>query len=293
MIIGTKTDLLHALQLIGADTPKAAAIVQRVEWVVPDSIWIVRELHDGPFERHVEDRARKTGTVPKLVFASPAVNNKTNNYLEVLRFRRDQLRTAFGLDDGDSNPQLNIVLEKMAGDTIAPIPRRPQPKHLPPAKKPPTMFKKVASLWSAVTGPRLEQRKRDRRLSMCTKYGGYSWAETAGVVDSVTAVPAEGGVVTQLTIGGRTQNLASDERPAVNVGDRVVVGQLVATGDAVKPCPYLLEKPSTEATRSANLYCNACGCGVRKKAELHSKLFFGKLVCPRTPPLFVEEAPDA
>ena len=51
-------------------------------------------------------------------------------------------------------------------------------------------------------------------------------------------------------------------------------------------CPYLV-------TNDKGLFCGACGCGARRHtAELHTKLWFALVGCPRTNPPIFEQVTD-
>jgi len=141
----------------------------------------------------------------------------------------------------------------------------------PPTKLPPSFFGKVASYWNAITGPLVDTPTYEKRLKMCTANGGYSYADVAGEVKEVEA--------NHIVIEDKKIELPYDETPTVKKGDVVSLGQLIAKGNTDKPCPYLLKNDK-------GLFCNACGCGIRNKAELHTKLKYANLECPRTPPLF-------
>lgn len=151
--------------------------------------------------------------------------------------------------------------------------------NVPPAKEPPHLFSKVASFWKAVTGPKVDDDTYEARMDACTMTGGNSWAHTTG---RVTEVLPQG-----LIINRFFQPVFSDERVIVQAGDSVVKGQIITDSEDLKPCPYLMVRTDKPKISGDNqIFCNACGCGVKNKAELHNKLRYAELVCPRTPPMF-------
>lgn len=150
-------------------------------------------------------------------------------------------------------------------------------KVAPPSKKPPSFFGKVASYWRAVTGPRVDEATFEARKKQCFELGGYTWSPIDGTVTSVTD---EAIYVDDMRVA-----LEADETPIVVKGQAVQPGEPVATGTSKKPCPYLMEG---NGTTEAKYYCNACGCGARKAANLDEKLKMANVECPRTPPLFTQ-----
>lgn len=144
----------------------------------------------------------------------------------------------------------------------------------PPVKRPPNIFGKVKQLWEVTTGPEVVDSVREERLNKCNVTGGYTWSPVYGSVLSIDG--------NKINIAGTTIQLPDDEKPAVAVGDTVEIGQIIAVGEVAKPCQY-------RRTINDGIYCDACGCGSRSKAELNNKTKYARLVCPRIYPLFNKE----
>lgn len=188
--------------------------------------------------------------------------------------------------EGDGEVEKKILFLLMTSPTVPRIrmlaskPLESKPvvtKALPPAKKPPNIFGKVASFWQATTGPKTTEEEFKRRFNKCTREGGYTFAPISG---KITDIKLDARLI---VIGEFETPYEDDETPIVNIGDMVEVGQILCNGDTIKPCQYLQTQPD------GKMHCGACGCGARTKAELNTKLHYVNITCPRTPPLFTRE----
>lgn len=248
MIIGYKPDWETFKQKHSDKPDKLKAIEARLQWLTPN-IWYVPDEQDSKFERQLLRRVKLTGVIPNISWSG---TQEAPTAISIVKQEAPKPRTV---------RSTTVKTVKV------------------PHKKPPTLWRKVASYWRAVSGPKLSDEKFNKRLECCTAKGGYSWAKKDGTVDEVG--------LTHVTIGGVRVDLPEDERPKVKQGDVVVAGQTIAEGETKKPCPLLLVMPNKCGT--PEFFCNGCGCGTRTKAELHSKLRFAKVECPRTPPQFTAE----
>lgn len=193
--------------------------------------------------------------------------------------------------EGDGEVEKKILFLLMTQETVPRIrmlsstPTAVKPvevtKYAPPAKKPPNIFGKVASFWHATTGPTTTKEEFERRLKKCIKEGGYTFAQVAG---RITNIDTNKRII---SIGDFDTTYPEDETPSHQVGDIVEVGQILCHGSSYKPCQYLLSQSD------GKLHCGACGCGSRTHAELHTKLYYVNITCPRTPPLFTQQEAEA
>lgn len=151
-------------------------------------------------------------------------------------------------------------------------------KPVPPVKKAPGLIGKAVQMFKTVTGPQVSQEIYEKRLSKCTREGGLTFAPIKGTVKAVGT--------NFVQIEHMAVQLPSDESPDVDVGQTVEVGQPIAKSGNAKPCPYLKVKNTADGEQ---LWCRSCGCGEKALAELHNKLKYAKLVCPRSYPLFTAE----
>jgi len=151
-------------------------------------------------------------------------------------------------------------------------------KPVPPVKKAPGLIGKAVQMFKTVAGPTVSQAVYEKRLSKCTREGGLTFSPIKGIVEAVGTNFVQ---VDKMAI-----LLPSDEVPDVVVGQSVEIGQLIAASKNAKPCPYLKVKPSKDGEQ---LWCRSCGCGEKTLAELHNKLRYARLTCPRSFPLFTAE----
>lgn len=154
------------------------------------------------------------------------------------------------------------------------IPIKTQRTDNPPAKQPPSFWGKVVSYWTAISGPKVSEEVFKERKSQCLEKGGYTWAPQDGVVKKIEDNKVY--LSDELVV-----ELPEDEVPSVKEGESISRGQIIATGETKKPCQLL-------KVIDGENYCGACGCGVRTKAELDTKLYYQNVRCPRIPPLFTE-----
>jgi len=149
-----------------------------------------------------------------------------------------------------------------------------RPKRLP-ATRPSKLLDKMKSFKKAVSGPKAPDEVFEARFKQCTRYGGCTWSQLDGVVESI-----ENNII---SIDGFDHDLTDGELPVVEVGDKISRFQPLATlkPDAQdKACPYLVKKANK------GYFCGGCGCGKWKLAELGNKLRFEELECPREYPMF-------
>jgi hypothetical protein len=147
-----------------------------------------------------------------------------------------------------------------------------------PTVKRPGFSKKLAQYIKTVTGPKVTDVVFNKRLSKCTKEGGCTFAPVSGRVVEVGAH--------FVRIDDTIVMLAVNEKPSVAADDHVEHGQTIASSETAKPCPYLNVKHTDQGVE---YYCGECGCGERKQAELKTKLYYARVVCPRTPSQFNAE----
>ena len=255
--------------------PKYAAKLEQIAdmmtWLTED-IWYIKELNDGEREAAVLAQMKKTGELPNINWIGVGEHENIATTRDV---------SAPSVEEIKRQRQINMVKAQKR--------QRAQSKRATerPPHRPPAGWKKVKSFWKAVTGPKVTPQDRDQRLSQCTTFGGLTWSPVGGTVEEITA--------TSITVGSYEAQFPADELPAVEVGQTIVPGQqLTKPRDPEtfkKPCPFLITKDETiefEGETVNKLYCDGCGCGVKRAvAELHTKLEFANLQCPRTPPLFV------
>lgn len=153
-------------------------------------------------------------------------------------------------------------------------------KSLPAVKKQPSLIGKAVQLFKAVSGPTVGEEVFQSRLSKCTKEGGLTFSPVTGTVESVGP--------NFVQVAGNLIQLPSDESPVVKVGELIKAGQPVAESETAKPCPYLKRKTTSKGEQ---FWCKSCGCGDKALAELHNKLRYAKLTCPRSFPLFTPDEP--
>lgn len=150
-----------------------------------------------------------------------------------------------------------------------------------PKVKPPNMWGKVSSLWKAVSGPKVDQETFEHRLFQCTSKGGYTFCPYPCTVVSVSDRQIR--VNTKLKHINALIYLPEGEIPSVVVDQELEEGQIISTGDEDKDCPHLRRDDKED-----KIFCGACGCPKSKLGELHQKLWYANLKCPRKPPLFTD-----
>jgi len=232
----------------------------------------------------------KFGTAAQLTFIEQKLQ-KNPKQLEELR---GKLRWAnadiwYLPEDGDGPTELEKLAKLTKTEVYAQCPAtdaKPVKKHtqeqpfgnITTYDKPPPFVSKVLQYVATITGPQVRDEVFQERLSKCTKEGGCTFATTDGIVEAVGKGFIKVG--TTLTL------LQRDETPCVEVGQEVKYGQTVAKSNNIKPCPLLATVEHKGATK---YFCSGCGCGQRDPAELHNKLRYARVSCPRTPPQFTSE----